>query len=114
METVKGSNQDSLGNRIRRARLAKFMSLELLADKLGVSKVTIWNWENNRTIPRYPRYEELSAALGVSLEFLVAGGESPGQNVSDLIFKCQCQIADAVGVQPHHVEIKVTFDGQSA
>lgn len=110
IESSKGA-LESLGGRIRRARLAKFLSLEQLADDLGVSKVTVWNWENDRTRPRLARIAQLSDLLGLPVHVLMGDNDSEERSVTDLIYHCQCQIAQLMGVQPESVEIKVKFSG---
>jgi transcriptional regulator with XRE-family HTH domain len=41
----------TLGDRIRRARLARNLTLEALGEKLGVSRQLVHQWETNRTSP---------------------------------------------------------------
>lgn len=104
-EAVKGS----LGCRIRRARLGRYLSLDQLAKELNVSKVTVWNWENNRTRPRYSRLEQLGEVLGIPVDALMTGARDAEQKVPDLISDCRSRIAASLGVLPENVEIKITF-----
>ena len=43
---------DSLGTRIKRARERKRWTQQELADRVGVNRKTVDNWENERAIPR--------------------------------------------------------------
>lgn len=106
---------DTFGRRIRRARRAKEWSLEHLASKLGVTKVSVWGWEAGRTRPRSHLLEPLSEALEVPLETLLMGSmEAAGSDLRAVIADCQSRIGAFVGVQPEHVEIKITFVGRDS
>lgn len=62
--------------RLRDVRLAKGMSLARLAEKAGVSKLTIVNLEAGRTTPRVETLQRLADALGVSPEELTPSGST--------------------------------------
>ena len=53
-------------DRIRERRERKGLSVAQLAIMLGVSRMTIYRWEDGRVQPRLPVVEELAATLGVS------------------------------------------------
>lgn len=109
-----GEAVETLGTRIRRARRAKEWPLDHLAAMLGVSKVSVWNWEADRSRPRVALLEPLSEALGVPVQVLLRGEESPQGGVAAIIADCQNRIGGAVGVRPEDVEIKITFAGAKA
>lgn len=111
MHASVGEAVDTLGQRIRRARRAKEWPLDRLAAMLGVSKVSVWNWEADRSRPRVALLKPLSEALEVPVEVLLRGEEPPQGTVTALIADCQCRIGSAVGVRPEDVEIKITFAG---
>lgn len=101
---------DAFGTRIRRARRAKDWSLDHLASKLGVSKVSVWAWETGKTRPRIHLLPPLSEALDVPLGTLLKGSsEATGSDLRTVIADCQSRIGDLAGVQPEHVEIKINF-----
>lgn len=106
-----GEGADTLGTRIRRGRLLRFWSLDQLASRLGVSKVTIWNWESGRTRPQSRRLEQLSAVLDLSVNELLNGSETERSDWSAMVIDCQSRIAAAAGVPMEHVEITVRFKG---
>lgn len=41
-----------------------------LADKLGVSRATIGNWEKGKTSPTVPQLEKISLLTGVPINFI--------------------------------------------
>lgn len=53
---------ETMGQRLRRLRRERGDSMVRLAQHLGVSKQTLWNWETDRTLPQ-PRF--LAELLGV-------------------------------------------------
>jgi transcriptional regulator with XRE-family HTH domain len=57
--------EDSIAVKIKRAREIKRWTQQELADRLGVNRKTVDNWENGRTIPR-SSIGALEHVLGVS------------------------------------------------
>ncbi len=100
------------GNCIRAARKLKGWSLDHLADALGVSKTSVWGWETDKIRPRTARLREIAELLDLPPEYILNGkpameptsGEGRG-----LVEDCQLRIAEAFGVEPADVEIKVSF-----
>lgn len=60
----------SLGERIRKAREDAGLSQQQLANKLGVDRKTVGNWEGERNQPRYRDLMMISSVADVSLEWL--------------------------------------------
>lgn len=83
------------------------MSLEELGQGLGLSKVSVWCWEADRSSPRKDRLGPLAEALGVCVRWLLYGDEADGQ--ARAISDSRIRIAEAYGVDPEHVEIRVVF-----
>ena len=52
-------------------RARKKMSLEDLAKQLGVTRKTIYNWENSGRIPQNA-LEQMSDIFGVSIDYLLS------------------------------------------
>lgn len=70
----------TIHERIKRARLAKDLSMEALAGKVGLKAYqTIQQWENGSTAPSRKRLEKVAGVLGVTVEYLLQGIE-PGQD----------------------------------
>jgi transcriptional regulator with XRE-family HTH domain len=48
---------ETLGQRLSRARMMNQWTLEFVARKVGVSKVSVWGWEKDRSRPRLESLE---------------------------------------------------------
>ena len=55
-------------------RAKRQMSLEALAKELGVTRKTLYNWENNGRIPAVA-LERMSEIFGVSINYLLENAE---------------------------------------
>ncbi len=60
-----------LGERIRQLRNAHNISQVQLADKLGVSKQSVSNWENGNIMPSIEMLVKISKLFGVSTDYLL-------------------------------------------
>ena len=96
---------DSLGKRVQRLRMELGISQGRLAETLGVSKPTVWAWEQGKARPVEGRIANLAQALGVSADDLLAGPEN--LVLGQLLSTCRAQIAEAVGVDPAKIRITV-------
>lgn len=102
----------SAGSCIRAARKLKGWSLDRLAEALGVSKTSVWGWETDKIRPRTSRLREIAELLELPPEYVLNGKPSvdhTSRDGRDLIESCQLRIAEAFGVAPIDVEIKVSF-----
>lgn len=61
----------NIGNRIKDLRKKLNLTQLELADKCGLSKNAIWNYENNKRKPQINVLSSIAAALGVPLSFLI-------------------------------------------
>jgi len=66
-------NTATFGDRLADARLAQRMSVEELAQRLGVKASTLAKWENDQSEPRANRLSMLAGLLNVSLRWLLTG-----------------------------------------
>lgn len=75
----------TVGDRIRKQRELLGMSQTVFAEKIGVSKQTLYKYENN-VITNIPsdKIELAAAKLGVSPSFLM-GWSKPNLNVAELL-----------------------------
>jgi transcriptional regulator with XRE-family HTH domain len=64
---------DSLGTRIKRARERKRWTQQELANRVGVNRKTIDNWENDRAVPR----SSLGALEATLAPFFTVSGGVP-------------------------------------
>ena len=81
----------SLGTRLTELRLAKEVSLQVVADAAGVSKAHIWELEKGRAEnPTMALLKGLADFYGVSVSYLVGEGEPPGAE-PDQIGRASCR-----------------------
>lgn len=113
---------ETLGTRLKRMRLARNMTLIGLARAVGVSKPTIWKWENDEVRPRPKSMAALCIALGVTEQDLLVGeraakshaaatpGEtSPSTRLAEDINDCKDRIARSAGTRAENVTITIQF-----
>lgn len=96
---------ESFGVRLHRLRNDKGLTLSQIATQLGVSKPTVWAWEQGKARPVDSRIEALAATLGVPASELVPGRDSPA--LRDLLARAREQIASSFGISPDKVRIMI-------
>lgn len=70
-----------LSEKIWRLRENQHMSQEELAEKLGVTRQTVSNWENDKAIPDAEKLAKICKVFGVSADAMLNGEELPQSNV---------------------------------
>lgn len=98
-------SEESFGARLRRLRKARKLTLEQVALNLGVSKPTVWAWEQDKARPVDSRLAELADVLGAPLGEIQSNYDAPP--IADMIARARRQIAAAAGVAPARVRIMV-------
>lgn len=93
------------GSRLQQLRKERGLTLSQLAAQLGVSKPTVWAWEQGKARPVEARMEALAQALDVPAWEMLMGRSAP--ILPDLITRAKEQIAGALGVTPDKVRIVV-------
>ena len=96
---------ETLGERLHRLRKLRGLTQGELASQLGVSKPTVWAWEQGRARPIDERLDAIAEALGVT-----AADLRPGRTVAglpELVARCREQIAAAVETTPDRVRIMI-------
>lgn len=96
---------ESLGERLHRLRKLRGLTQGELAAKLGVSKPTVWAWEQDRARPIEDRIQPIAEALGVEVADLRPSRTIVG--LPDLIARCREQIAEAVETTPDKIKIMI-------
>ena len=66
-----------LGDRIRELRNALGLTQAQLAEKIGVSKNTVFNWENAKRQPRENELRKLATVLNVSVAYIMGETNNP-------------------------------------
>lgn len=101
------SDLEPLDQRIRRLRAARGLSLDRLAEEMGVSKPTVWAWEQGRARPAETRIKRLAKALGVEATQLVPAFDTDERR--ELLAQSRSRIAEAFGIAPENVRIMIEF-----
>jgi transcriptional regulator with XRE-family HTH domain len=96
---------ESLGERLHRLRKLRGFTQGELATRLGVSKPTVWAWEQGRARPIEERLEAIAEALGVDPTELRPSRTVPG--LPELVARCRDQIATAMEVTSDKVRIMI-------
>ncbi|OCC25086.1 XRE family transcriptional regulator [Croceicoccus estronivorus] len=101
-ETV---SNESFGVRLQRLRKERGLTLAQVAEELGVSKPTVWAWEQGRARPVDSRVQTLADVLGVGRAELLAGHDTA--ELRDLLARSKEQIAVAFHTNPDNVRIMI-------
>ena len=96
---------EPLDVRLQRLRKARGLTLAEIAKQLGVSKPTVWAWEQARSSPSPDRYEKLAEVLGTTASALQSGREEDA--ASDILQRSRRRIAKAYGVSVESVRIMI-------
>lgn len=72
------------GDMIQTLRKSRNLSQVQLAEKLGVSKQTVSNWENNNILPSIDMLLKISKLFSVSCDYLLEQHERRYLEISDL------------------------------
>lgn len=91
--------------RLQRLRKSRGLTLSDLARKLGVSKPTVWAWEQGKARPVEARLAGLADALGVSLADLQTGEDN--RRLHEVVEHARHQVAKAYGVGDDRVRILI-------
>jgi DNA-binding transcriptional regulator YiaG len=102
---VETLDDEPFGARLQRLRKERKLTLADIAARLGVSKPTVWAWEQGKARPIDSRMDTLAEALGVRRAELMPG--ELGSSLRELIGRSREQIASAVGVAPDKVRIMI-------
>lgn len=69
-----------ISRQLTKLRLERGLSRQEVADKIGVTKVAVGQWENNKSIPRRENMDALSRLFGISIPELL-GGDAPAADL---------------------------------
>lgn len=73
-----------IGMKIKEKRKEKSLTLQEVADKLGVSKQTVSLWENGKTSIKRDKIENLAKLLNIDMQFLLGVKESDDKYFVDI------------------------------
>lgn len=94
-----------LGPQLNRLRKERSLTLEQVANALGVSKPTVWAWEKGKARPLPERISAIAEVLGVPDSDLVdlgAAGKS-----GNIVEECRLSIASEYQIHPESVRIMI-------
>jgi transcriptional regulator with XRE-family HTH domain len=111
---------ESFGDRLTRLRKAADMKQLQLAEIAGVSKTTVWKWENDVVRPRNAAIRKLANIFKTSEMTLLFGAEaheapSPVADIKStgdlqaVIAACKQSIARAAGTTEDHISITIAL-----
>jgi len=107
----------SLGENIRRLRLAKGFSLVEFARKVQVSRPTVWAWEAGKSSPRAKRRQQVLKVLGATESQLQGSADLPADvqareeplndesKLKSVVEHAKMAIAVAAGTTPEKVTL---------
>ncbi|MFU1907776.1 helix-turn-helix domain-containing protein, partial [Bordetella avium] len=73
------ARMSTIHQRIKQLREQRQLSMEQLAELVGVSWQTVQQWENGKTAPKRARLEAVAKALMTTVEYLAMGASSEGR-----------------------------------
>jgi transcriptional regulator with XRE-family HTH domain len=97
--------EESFAVRLHRLRKERGLSLGRVATQLGVSKPTVWAWEQGTARPVESRLDALANALGVDRAELMANRNPAG--LREILARSREQIAALVGTSPEKIRIMI-------
>jgi len=97
----------TFGDRLEAARAAKGLTVEGLAEKIGVDPRTVEEWESDADAPRANRIQMLAGLLNVSIVWLISGEGNGTSHVADS-YERPSGVNDALG---EISQLKATLSG---
>lgn len=94
-----------LGPQLNRLRRERSLTLEQVANALGVSKPTVWAWEKGKARPLPERISAIAEVLGVSDSDLIDSG--PNGKSGNIVEECRLSIASEYQIHPESVRIMI-------
>jgi transcriptional regulator with XRE-family HTH domain len=91
---VKDIKPETLGERIKLARIKSGLTLKQLADRVGIRKQTVSSFEQSTFYPSYKTLLTLADCLGCSLDYLSGRDE----DYSPLLVACPAWLEDLLPV----------------
>lgn len=96
---------NQFGTQLNRLRRERSLTLEQVANALGVSKPTVWAWEKGKARPLPERIAGIAELLGVPETEL--SGAGPQSNGGKLVEECRLRIASEYRISPEYVHIMI-------
>jgi transcriptional regulator with XRE-family HTH domain len=98
-----GDEEETFATRLHRLRKARGMTLAAIAEELGVSKPTVWAWEQGRAKPTAGHMSALAQAFGLDQAELA--GNSDSAQLRAVLAQARQQIAEVMQIDITKVRI---------
>ena len=79
-------NNQSIGEKLKTLRKSQRLTQQTVADKVGITRATLSNYEINRRVPDLRTLQKLSDAFNVSLDYF---GIATADEVLDLLARAK-------------------------
>jgi transcriptional regulator with XRE-family HTH domain len=103
----------SIGARLKALRVQRGLTLQKVAQPLGVTRSCVSQWERGRSAPGAKYFEQLAETLGTSVVHLLTGSDEPAPTPSgaiqtrDIVLRARKDIARALGVDLSQVRVEI-------
>ena len=98
------------GERLTALRVGKGLSLDALAEQLGVSRQAVWYWETGQRLPRAEHFKKIAAIFNVpETELHDQPARQSAGDRSALISELKREIARHNGVDEDRIKIVIEF-----
>ncbi len=97
--------EQSLSTRLHHLRKAKGMTLDAVAKELGVSKPTVWAWEQGRARPSPERFARIAELFGLGETRLATGRDVDA--LGQVLTQARQLVANSLGVELTKVRIMI-------
>jgi len=95
------------GERLAALRASKGMTLETLAERLGVSRQAVWYWETGQRLPRAAHFKSIAQVFDVAELDLLARQPEQIRDHAALVSELKREIARHNGVSEDKVRIVI-------
>lgn len=100
-----GQPSETLSSRLHHLRKAKGMTLDAVAKELGVSKPTVWAWEQGRARPSPERFARIAELFGLAETRLATGRDVDA--LGEVLTQTRQLVANTFGVEISKVRIMI-------
>lgn len=74
-----------LSEQIRQARKSRGLTQAQLAERLGMSEMTVRRWETNQRSPRMEEIQRIAETLSIPADKLISDADTPSREHSDTV-----------------------------
>ncbi|MDE2437229.1 MAG: helix-turn-helix transcriptional regulator, partial [Sphingomonadales bacterium] len=99
------ADDEAFAARLQRLRKDRGLTLAAIADVLGVSKPTVWAWEQGRSRPTAEHMRGLARTLG--LDETELAGNRQSARLQAVLGQARQQLAEALEIDPAKIRIMV-------